>query len=114
MDFYEPDRIATIDRLLRRTLVHSYRLSSLPALNNYYQLFMHSTNPPRLTQLNHFSTSPFQGGIVYNCNSFLFSCIKHSSFSTAPSKARCCANASRPWRGRVIHLLNSIIERCSE
>jgi len=71
-----------------------------------YHRFRHSINiinyscirptHPQLTQLNHFSTSPLQGGIVYNCNSSLFSCIKHSSFSTAPSKARCCANASPP------------------
>ena len=42
---------------------------------------------PQLTQLNHFSTSLLQGGIVCNCNSLLFSYIKHSSFSTAPSKS---------------------------
>jgi len=69
---------------------------------------------PQLTQLNHFSTSLLQGGIVCNCNSLLFSYIKHSSFSTAPSKSEVLCERIPSLEGQGwVHLLKRIIDAMS-
>ena len=62
-NFYLPISIATIDLLLRRTLVRSVNLIITCDVYYCYQLLFHSTKPtPSRSQQNHFSTSPLQGG----------------------------------------------------
>jgi len=72
IDIYEPDCIATIDRLLRRTLVHAYRLSSLPTFITIINCScIRPTHPVNSTQSFLNFASPRRGWFTIAIRSFL-------------------------------------------
>jgi hypothetical protein len=100
---YLPGTITAINRLLRRTLVLQEFLSSLAMFKTIINYFIITqVNPPRSFTEISLSTLPLRGGDSLQLHLVSFTLTsKTPDFYEHLRQARCCANASPPWRGRV-------------